>query len=129
MKYLFFFIVCCLTISCVEKNKIPVEIIQPEKMQKILWEVIQAQTLSSQISQKDSTVNEVAETKVLTHKVFELNKIDSVKFDQSYSWYTNHPDILLMVFDSLNKRNQRETLLEIEKRKHPLKEELLKKIN
>jgi hypothetical protein len=73
-----------------EKNKVPSEIIQPDKMQKILWDVIRAQALSAEIARKDSTVNEIAETKVLTQKVFEIYKITSTTFIQSYFFFIIH---------------------------------------
>jgi hypothetical protein len=118
-----------LFISCLGKNKVPSEIIQPGKMQKILWDVIRAQALSTEIARKDSTVNEIAETKVLTQKVFEIYKITSTTFNQSYMWYTNHPDIMRIVFDSLNAQNQRESQLEMKEKHPPLKLDPLKKLN
>jgi hypothetical protein len=118
-----------LFISCLGKNKVPSEIIQPGKMQKILWDVIRAQALSTEIARKDSTVNEIAETKVLTQKVFEIYKITSTTFNQSYMWYTNHPDIMRIVFDSLNAQNQRESQLEMKEKHTPLKLDSLKKLN
>ena len=129
MKNIFFLIVFSLFISCLGKNKVPSEIIQPRKMQKILWDVIRAQALSTEIARKDSTVNEIAETKVLTQKVFEIYKITSTTFNQSYMWYTNHPDIMRIVFDSLNAQNQRESQLEMKEKHTPLKLDSLKKLN
>ena len=129
MKNIFFLIVFSLFISCLGKNKVPGEIIQPGKMQKILWDVIRAQALSTEIARKDSTVNEIAETKVLTQKVFEIYKITSTTFNQSYIWYTDHPDIMRIVFDSLNAQKQRESQLEMKVRYHPLKLDPLKKLN
>ena len=90
MKNIFFLIVFSLFVSCLEKNKVPSEIIQPDKMQKILWDVIRAQALSAEIARKDSTVNEIAETKVLTQKVFEIYKITSTTFIQSYFFFIIH---------------------------------------
>jgi hypothetical protein len=129
MKNIFFLIVFSLFISCLGKNKVPSEIIQPGKMQKILWDVIRAQALSTEIARKDSTVNEIAETKVLTQKVFEIYKITSTTFNQSYFWYTNHLDIMRIVFDSLNAQNQRESQLEMKEKHTPLKLDSLKKLN
>jgi hypothetical protein len=116
-----------ITISCVDRNKIPPGIIQPIQMQKILWDVLQAQALSAEISKKDSAVNEVAETKLLTQKVFEIYRIKSDDFQRSYNWYTSHPDIMLEVIDSLNNKEQRENLLKLKKRILPIKNRLPKK--
>jgi hypothetical protein len=128
MKNIFFLIIFCLFVSCIGKNKVPSEIIQPGEMQKIFWDVIRAQELSIEIARKDSTVNEIAETKVLTQKVFEIYKITSTEFNQSYIWYTNHPDIIRIVFDSLNAQKQRETQLQRKEKEPVLKLNPLKKL-
>ncbi|HWH62909.1 MAG TPA: DUF4296 domain-containing protein [Ginsengibacter sp.] len=129
MKNIFFLIVLSLFISCLGKNKVPSEIIKQDEMKKILWDVIRAQALSTAIARKDSTVNEVAETKVLTQKVFEIHKITSTAFNQSYTWYTNHPDMMRTIFDSLNAQNQRESQLDMKEENHPLKLNPLRKLN
>jgi len=129
MKNIFFLTVLSFFISCSGKNKVPPEIIPPNKMQKVLWDVIRAQALSSETARKDSTVNEIAETKVLTQKVFEIYKITSKAFDQSYNWYTNHPDVMRIVFDSLNAQKQRESQLQQKEKYQPLKSTPLKKLD
>lgn len=129
MKNIFFLIVMSLFISCSRKNKIPVKIIQPNNMQKILWDVIRAQALSAEIARKDSAVNEIAETKVLTQKVFEIHKITSADFNRSYNWYTNHPDVLRTVFDSLNAQEQRESQLEQKEKFQPIKSKPMQKLD
>jgi hypothetical protein len=128
MKYIFFLLMILIAVSCVDRKKIPSGIIQPVQMQKIFWDVLQAQALSAEIAKKDSTVNEVAETKLLTQKVFEIYSIKSADFQRSYNWYTSHPDIMLEVIDSLNNLEQRENLLELKKRILPIKNRLPKKI-
>lgn len=130
MKNMFFFVVVsgALIVSCVNKNKVPSEIIQPKEMQSILWDVIKAESLSAEFARKDSSINEVAETKLLTAKVFEVHKIDSSEFNKSYNWYTSHPDILKSVIDSLNSQNHRESEFEMRKKNKPVKINPLKKI-
>lgn len=128
MKNLFFLIVFSLFVSCVGKNEVPSEIIQQDKMQKVLWDVLRAQALSTEISRKDSTVNEIAETKILTQKVFEINSVTPAAFNRSYTWYTSHPDVMLIIFDSLNAQNQRESQLEMTEKHRPLKFDSLRKL-
>ena len=118
---------CFILFSCSGKNKVPAEIIQPKEMQNILWDVIRAQALSGEMARKDSTINEVAETKILTQKVFEIHNITSSAFDQSYSWYTNHPEMMRIIFDSMNIQNQRQNDLRMKVYK-PFKEDSIKKI-
>ncbi len=129
MKNILRLVVFSLFWSCSGKNEIPSEIIQPNEMQNILWDVMRAQALSAEIARKDSTLNEVTETKVLTQKVFEIHNITSTAFNLSYNWYTNHPDAMRIIFDSLNAQNQRETQLEIKEKHHPLKLDTSKRLN
>ncbi|MGH2563517.1 MAG: DUF4296 domain-containing protein [Ginsengibacter sp.] len=128
MKNLFFLIVFSLFVSCVGKNDVPSEIIQPDKMQKVLWDVLKAQALSTEISRKDSTINEITETKILTQKAFEINSVSPAAFNRSYTWYTNHPDVMRIIFDSLNAQNQRESQLEMTEKHRPLKLDSLRKL-
>jgi Domain of unknown function (DUF4296) len=129
MKNIFFLIVLGFFASCLEKNKVPPGIIYPDEMQKILWDVIRAQALATEIARKDSNVNEIAETNVLTQKVFEIHKISSTTFNRSYSWYTSHPDVMRTLFDSLNAQTQRQSRVEMKESHSPLKLDPLKKLN
>ncbi|MEP6951764.1 MAG: DUF4296 domain-containing protein [Ginsengibacter sp.] len=114
--------------SCSGKNKIPAEIIQQKEMQDILWDVIRAQAFSAEIAHKDSSVSEVAETKMLTQKVFEIHHITSSAFEQSYSWYTSHPEIMRIIFDSMNIQNQRQNDLKSRGGYKPMKKDSINKI-
>lgn len=121
-------LICGLLASCIQRNKIPGDIIPQTKMQSVLWDVIRAQTLSSELVLKDSTLNEIAETKELTSKVFQIHKIDSVSFYKSYNWYLSHPEVLKIVFDSMYNKNQREIQSNREKVPRPLKLNIERKI-
>lgn len=92
-------------------------------MKNILWDVMRAQTLATEISRKDSTVNPAVETKTLSQKVFQIHKTDSANFNKSYNWYVKHPDVLKLIFDSLYIQKERENSLIIKKKheQHPLK--------
>ncbi len=121
MKNTFFFILCFVVFSCRDKNKVPREIIGQSEMQSVLWDVIRAQILSLEVAHKDSSINEIAHTKALTKRVFEIHKITAADYEKSYSWYTNHPDLLRIIFDSLSVRKQKENDLQLEKRAKPIK--------
>ncbi len=112
--------------SCLGKNKVPAGIIKPKEMQNILWDVIRAQALSVEIARKDSTLNEVTETKALSQKIFEIHNIKSADFDRSYTWYTNHPNMMLTIFDSLNNQIQRQNEIKIKEMSKPFKKNLIK---
>ena len=108
MKTFILFIMGFILISCSQKNKVPEEIIQQEEMQKIMWDMLRAQALSGELARRDSTINEVAETKILTRKVFEIHNITTSAFNLSYAWYTSHPEMMRIIFDSMNSQNKRQ---------------------
>lgn len=128
MKNFFFFMMGFILFSCSGKNKVPAEIIKQKEMQDILWDVIRAQALSGEMAHKDSTINEVAQTKILTQKVFEIHNITSSAFDQSYAWYTSHPEMMRIIFDSMNNQNQRQNDLRMKGGYKQLKKDPIKKI-
>ncbi len=121
MKYLFFYIILLIFVSCSGKDRIPEGVIQFKEMQNILWDITRAQVLSAELARKDSTINEIAEIKVLDAKIFALHHISENDFTKTYNWYTNHPDILRNVFDSLSAQNQRENEKAIKQRATPVK--------
>ena len=107
MKILPLLILTCILVSCADKNKAPSGIIPTKEMSGIMWDVIKAQALANEIARKDSSINIEAQTKALTQKVFEIHHITSSSFDKSYDWYSGHPDILRLMFDSLYTQKQR----------------------
>jgi len=103
--------------SCGSKNKVPAEIMQPAKMQKILWDVVRSQALAAEEARKDSTINEIAQTKVLVQKAFKIHDVTSDEYEKSYKWYTSHPDIMKVLLDSLSNQIQQENQEDL-KEKH-----------
>ncbi|MEO8567502.1 MAG: DUF4296 domain-containing protein [Ginsengibacter sp.] len=130
MKLFFFIILISFLFSCADKNKPPSGIIPPKEMSEIMWDVIRAQTLANEIARKDSSINVESQTEVLTKKVFEIHRTTSFSFDKSYEWYTSHPDVLRLMFDSLYTQKQRAN--DLQKRdeyNHVKKDSLSLKIN
>jgi hypothetical protein len=118
MKLFIYLIFSLVLLSCNSEDKPPSKIIQPKEMKSILWDVMRAQTLANEIAKKDSSVNAVTETKLLSAKVFSIHKTDSADFNESYNWYVKHPDVLKLIFDSLYVQKQRENDTLMKKRNH-----------
>ncbi|HET7115441.1 MAG TPA: DUF4296 domain-containing protein [Hanamia sp.] len=114
-KPVIYFIFSILFFSCYNGDKVPSKIIKPKDMGSIMWDVMRAQSLASEIALKDSTVDVAIKTKLLSQKVFEIHKTDSAQFNKSYNWYIKHPDILKRIFDSIYSQKQRENDLELKK--------------
>ncbi|HSV09130.1 MAG TPA: DUF4296 domain-containing protein [Hanamia sp.] len=119
MKNLFYLILFIMFFSCGKSNKPPSSVIQPKEMQSILWDVMRAETLASEMARKDSSVDVAIETKSLSQKVFNIHKTDSARFNKSYNWYVKHPDLLKIIFDSLYSQKERENNLHLRKKNVP----------
>jgi hypothetical protein len=91
--------VLCL-ISCTDKDKIPAGVLPKDKMQKVLWDVIQAERFRETFI-KDSSKDLKAETFKLYAQVFEIHKVTKDEFAKSYKFYMSRPDIARDMFDSL----------------------------
>lgn len=101
----------CIIFSC--KPSTPFEIIKPSKMQEILWDVFKADALAQQIIKADSSKSLEKESVMLTKKVFVIHKITEKQFEKSYTYYTQHPDIMKIIMDSINVQQSRMSILAI----------------
>lgn len=94
--------------ACTRNDKIPDGIIGKEKMESILWDMIQADRFSTQFLVKDSAKLDVKkETFILYEQVFQINKVTKDEFVKSYKYYLSRPDITRVLFDSLATRANR----------------------
>ena len=91
--------------SC--KETVPSGIIKQNKMQEVLWDMLRADALSHQIANSDSTKLPDDERAKLTRQVFIIHNITENQFDKSYSYYTQHPEIMRNMLDSLNSQKIR----------------------
>jgi len=119
MKKFLYLIFLMTLFSCGKSKKPPSTVIQPKEMQSILWDVMRAETLASEIGRKDSSVDVAIQTKFFSQKVFSIHKTDSATFNKSYNWYLKHPDVLTIIFDSLYVQKEREKNLESRKKNVP----------
>jgi hypothetical protein len=77
-------------------------IIPEKEMQKILWDIIQADQFNSQFLKKDSAkLNVKAETMKLYDEIFQIHHVSREQFKKSYQYYISHPDITKPMLDSL----------------------------
>lgn len=94
--------------SCREENDSPADLIPKQKMETLIWQLVEVDQYVSNIIAKDSTKNFPAERIKLYSKVFELNKTTRELFDKSYKYYLGRPDISKIMFDSISVRASRQ---------------------
>jgi hypothetical protein len=99
----FFLALFCLA-GCSDKDKVPSGIIPPDKMQKILWDMIQADQYSDMYLAKDSAGGKAKqETLTLYAQVFQLHKVSREDFQKSFQYYIDRPDLSRSLLDSVVK--------------------------
>jgi len=109
-------------------GQVPADIIQPAEMQAILWDVARAESLSTDLAVKDSTLNKIAAVKVLAREVFALHHTSADAFEKSYRWYTAHPDLFKVMLDSMTVQDARAMRQEIIRNtRHPINVNAIKR--
>ncbi len=84
-------------------------VIPQSKMQAIIWDLIKADAFSQQIATNDSLKKVPIENKKLTARIFEIHNITEQDFKKSYEHYSQQPDIIKNIFDSINAQQGRVT--------------------
>ena len=94
--------------SCSDKNSVPAGVLPHEKMEAVMWDVIQSEQYSATYLAKDSAhINLKLENLRLYDEVFRLHQVSREEFRKSYQYYMGRADIAQVLFDSLLARGNR----------------------
>lgn len=107
MRTNFFLFLVCLSLftGCGKKDKPPGSILQQEKMESVLWDMMRAdQFLLTYVLSKDTTKKKETESRKLYSQIFQLHAISEKQFSESFSWYKAHPALLAVIMDSISKK-------------------------
>ena len=111
MKQIICFSLCFSILACSDPDRLPSGIIDKDKMEKIIWDMVQADQYSSNYLKKDSVRIAVKpETRKLYDEVFLLHHISREEFQKSWTFYLNHPELTKTMFDSLSAKANRRRL-------------------
>ncbi len=108
MKYLFLIIGFFFITSCANKGGTPSGILDKEKMQSVMWDIIRAEAFTDQFIKKDSSKNVLLENIQLQAKIFSIHKVSREQYDKSYAYYFSHTDLIRVVLDSMTAKAERE---------------------
>lgn len=97
--FLSFFLLCCK-----QNNQ---SILSSDKMEKIVWELTQADVFTQDFIIKDSSINLEKENLKIQLKIFSKNNTDRKSFYKSYDYYLKHEELLKPLLDSIVVRNGR----------------------
>jgi hypothetical protein len=95
--------------ACNRGPKVPKGVLQPDKMEDVLWDMIQTgEFLSGYVLYRDTNINAVLESQRWYEKVYSFHQISKEDFKRSYNWYRDHPDMMKRILDSLSVRKDPE---------------------
>jgi hypothetical protein len=95
--------------SCTQKTKIPDAILPPDKMEKLLMDMLRAEEFLNQ-RQPDSAIVDSFNRIKLYQSVLALHKTTKEDFKKSFTFYEAHPDLLKVVLDSMHNKATRSEL-------------------
>ena len=118
IKRSIFFLTIVLFASC-GKNKMSSDILKPDKMQAVFWDILRADAFTEDFQKKDSTKNANEENVKLQKQVFLIHNTSREQFYKSYDYYKQQPDLMKTLLDSIiNKANRERSQIQLRK---PLK--------
>lgn len=83
------------------------KVLPPEKMQAVMWDVLQADAYAELYIKKDSLKNLPAANAALQQKVFDIHHISKDDFYRSYRYYSDKPDEMRIILDSVSAKAER----------------------
>lgn len=103
----FWILTICMLLGCNNTGS-ESTVLSQNKMVTILWDMIQVDELATLRLVKDSAKDVKKERIQLYQKVFQMHKTSEKQFSKSFTYYTNHPDLIKVLFDTLEVRGANE---------------------
>lgn len=101
------FIVAFFLMACGGGKGIPGDVLNPDKMQAVMWDVIKADVYASEYIKKDSTKNDTAENLRLQKEVFAIHNTTREAYYRSYDYYKRKPELMKALMDTMSARVNR----------------------
>lgn len=88
-------------LNACSSSPVPKGILPPQRMQKIVYDLIRIDEFINNFVVKDSTVDMKKKRSILYEQAFRVNNTTRKEFYSSYKYYQQHPSIQKALFDSL----------------------------
>jgi hypothetical protein len=99
---------CAVGAGCSGKKSVPRGILPEDKMERVMWDMAQADQYAALYVVKDSAhIDRKAETMRLYAEVLRLHEVTPEEFRKSYRYYLDHPELNQLLFDSVIARGVR----------------------
>lgn len=87
--------------GCKGKDEIPARMLPPARMQKVMWEIFQADYYTEQFVRTDSLRNAKLENAQMQERIFKRHGTSRKQYQESYAFYSDRPDLMKVLMDSL----------------------------
>jgi Domain of unknown function (DUF4296) len=105
-SFLKIFLLLVVLSGCSKKESRPKDVLQPEKMEDVLWDMSLADEFVVNYIMKDSVLNKKNESTKRYQQIFTIHKTNLNDFKKSLRFYEDHPLLFKPILDSLNARQQ-----------------------
>lgn len=109
IKKLLFFLSISLIFSC-KGDDLPKDVLPPEKMESVMWDLIRADQALSLPFNTDTTVNRTLKSQGIYKQILLMHQVSEKDFKRSFRFYQNNPLHLKPVLDSLRTKPADTTL-------------------
>jgi len=104
MKFLVAFFLFFFLISCTSKQKVPEGVLPVPKLSAVMWDVMQADAVVSRRYSADTSLKRFDTSIQLYRQIFQAHHTSAEQFKKSIRFYEARPDLLQIIFDSLQRR-------------------------
>ena len=93
-------IIVIILVSCSQRIKVPDNVLSPEKMEKVMFDLMQADEFLN-LKRSDSVARDSFSQVNLYQSVFALHETNKEEFKRSLRFYEEHPKLMKTVLDSI----------------------------
>lgn len=99
--------ILCLSMACRFTNGRPGNVLEPNKMAAVMWDLVRVDEYAATRTAIDSVSKVEANRQQLYQQVFQLHKMDAATFRTSYQYYEAHPAVMRTILDTIAVRYAR----------------------
>jgi len=107
MKVFLISIIVIFITGCANNSTKNTAILEKEKMQVVLWDIMQANSFTEHFIVKDTIKNAQVANAQLQQKIFKLHNTSREQFYRSYNYYSSKPELMKTLLDSITAKGER----------------------
>jgi Domain of unknown function (DUF4296) len=99
-----FLLLPLLLCACSGTPSVPKDVMPPEKLGAVLYDVIRSDEMVDFLQTNDSAYRSFSKRASLYDTIFQLHAVKKQEFQRSLKYYQGRPDLLKEILDSLQKK-------------------------